>query len=117
MVLLPRHHWIVHRFIGAAFCATSVGTTARVLQDPGRSTTKETQTVPGSALMVDIRGLVVLAMTQGIIVSLGAAATRADSQFAAWQLFVILSKANGFLAAALIPGQYSPLLQIRPSPA
>ncbi len=107
-IMLPQHHWTVHMFIGAALCATSVGITARVLQDLGKSKTREAQIILGAAVVDDVLGLVVLAMTQGIIVSLGASAAGESSAFGIRELLVILGKALGFLAAALLLGQYLP---------
>ena len=107
-IMLPQHHWTVHMFIGAALCATSVGITARVLQDLGKSKTREAQIILGAAVVDDVLGLVVLAMTQGIIVSLGASAAGETSTFGIGELLIILGKALGFLAAALLLGQYLP---------
>ena len=69
-VLLPGSPWPVHMFLGASLCATSVGITARVLRDLGKSSTKEAQIVLGAAVIDDVLGLLVLSVVQAIIVSL-----------------------------------------------
>ena len=69
-VLLPSRSWAVHMFLGATLCATSVGITARVLRDLGKSKTKEAQIVLGAAVIDDVLGLLVLSVVQGIILSL-----------------------------------------------
>ncbi|MFQ5731858.1 MAG: cation:proton antiporter [Planctomycetaceae bacterium] len=105
-VLLPDSHWAVHMFLGAALCATSVGITARVLQDLGKSRTKESQIVLGAAVLDDVMGLVVLAFAAGIIDSLNAASSGGESQFTVWTVAIILAKALGFLLIALVLGRF-----------
>lgn len=56
-------------FIAATLVATSVGITARVLQDLGKSTSKEARTILGAAVIDDILGLLTLAIVSGIVVS------------------------------------------------
>lgn len=105
MMMLPKAHWAVHLFLGATLSATSVGITARVLKDLGKSTTKEAQIVLGAAVIDDVLGLVVLALVQGIIVSLDAATRGAASSFGAGELGMIVGKAMGFLVGALVLGR------------
>lgn len=66
-VLLPEESPYMHLFLGAALCATSVGITARVLGDLGRSNTKEARVILGAAVIDDVLGLVVLAAVSGLV--------------------------------------------------
>ncbi len=59
----------VHAFIGATLCATSVGITARVLKDLGRSKQRESQIILGAAVIDDVLGLVILTVVTGVISS------------------------------------------------
>ncbi len=95
-LLIPEAGWQVHAFIGATLCATSVGITARVLKDLGRSQQRESQIILGAAVIDDVLGLIVLAIVSGII-SQGAA-------FDPVVLVVIVAKALGFLVAAIVLG-------------
>lgn len=106
MLLLPEHHWAVHMFLGATLAATSVGITARVLKDLGKSTSKEAQIILGAAVIDDVLGLVVLAAAQGIISAISATANGAGGEFGIAELAIILVKAVGFLAASLFLGQF-----------
>jgi len=56
-------------FVGATLTATSVGITARVLQDLGRMHTQEARVLIGAAVIDDVLGLVVLAIVSGIAVT------------------------------------------------
>mgnify|MGYP002261301582 CR=1 FL=1 len=58
---------LVHVFIGATLSATSVGITARVLQDLRQIQTREARIVLGAAVIDDVLGLIVLATCIGII--------------------------------------------------
>lgn len=99
--LLPDHTWHVHAYLGATLCATSVGITARVLQDLGRSKSREARIVLGAAVIDDVLGLVVLAVVTGVI----AAADRGGSlSYAA--AGGILVKAAVFLVGSLALGVY-----------
>jgi Kef-type K+ transport system membrane component KefB len=97
--LLPEHSPYVHAFLGATLCATSVGITARVLQDLGRSRSNEARVILGAAVIDDILGLVILSVVAGIIAAanLGAAITSGE-------IATILGKAAGFLIGSLILG-------------
>lgn len=59
--------WQVPAFLGATLCATSVGITARVLKDLGRSQDRESRIILGAAVIDDVLGLVVLAVVSGVI--------------------------------------------------
>ncbi|USF88495.1 cation:proton antiporter [Candidatus Endoriftia persephone] len=58
-----------HMFLGATLGATSIGITARVLQDLGQSRSGVAQVVVGAAVMDDVLGLVMLAIVSGIVVT------------------------------------------------
>jgi Kef-type K+ transport system membrane component KefB len=73
--LLPDHSTYVHLFLGATLCATSVGITARVLQDLGESKSREAQVILGAAVIDDVLGLVVLAAVSGVIAAADAGAS------------------------------------------
>ncbi len=65
--LLPEQSYYVHTFIGATLCATSVGITARVLQDIGAMGTREAKIILGASVIDDILGLLILAVVSGMI--------------------------------------------------
>jgi Kef-type K+ transport system membrane component KefB len=97
--LLPDSSTYVHAFLGATLCATSVGITARVLQDLKRSKSPEARIILGAAVIDDVLGLVILAAVTGMI---AAAGTGADVSYS--QLFFIVLKAFLFLAVSLALG-------------
>ena len=94
--ILPEHSWYMHLFLGAALCATSVGITARVLQDIGRSQSPEARVILGAAVIDDVLGLVVLASVSGLI-----AAADGGGSLGAGPILWILAKAVLFLGGAL----------------
>lgn len=95
--LLPDQSWHVHIFIGATLCATSVGITARVLKDLGKTDTAEAKIVLGAAVIDDVLGLIVLAVVQAIIV---------QGTASAMEVFIIIAKAVGFLVGAVVIGEW-----------
>ncbi len=100
--LLPgEHHILVHVFIGATLCATSVGITARVLRELGRLSQDEAKIVLGAAVIDDVMGLVILAVVAGLI---GAADSGAELATADVLKIVVL--AVGFLLVAVVGGQW-----------
>jgi len=76
-VLLPEASLYVHLFLGATLCATSVGITARVLQELNWSRSREGRIIMGAAVIDDVLGLIVLASVSGLIAAanLGQAAS------------------------------------------
>jgi Kef-type K+ transport system membrane component KefB len=56
-------------FVAATLCATSVGITARVLQDLGRIQTAEARVILGAAVIDDVLGLLLLAVVSRIAVT------------------------------------------------
>ena len=95
--LLPTHSWHVHLFLGATLCATSVGITARVLKDLGRSDSTEAKIILGAAVLDDVLGLVVLAIVQAVIV---------DGSASPGQVAWIAGKAMVFLIGAVLLGDW-----------
>jgi len=96
-LLMPELSLNVDLFVAATLGATSVGITARVLQDLGRSQSRESHIILGAAVMDDILGLVMLAIVSGIIVSGGVALHNVLS---------IVALAILFLVSALVLGPY-----------
>ncbi len=94
--LLPGAAPEVHAFLGATLSATSVGITARVLQDLHRTHTREARIILGAAVVDDVLGLVILAVVAGAI----EAAARGGT-FSAAATAGLFGKATAFLVAAL----------------
>jgi len=97
--ILPEQGAYVHAFLGATLTATSVGITARVLKDLGRSKSNEARVVLGAAVIDDVLGLVILAVVTGIIT-----AANMGGSLSAGEIVIILVKAIGFLIGALVLG-------------
>jgi Kef-type K+ transport system membrane component KefB len=97
--LLPDASSYVHAFVGATLCATSVGITARVLQDLGWSQSDEARIILGAAVIDDVLGLVVLAVVGGTI-----AAADQGTSLSYGEIVAILGKAGLFLVLALALG-------------
>jgi Kef-type K+ transport system membrane component KefB len=97
--LLPHESVYVHVFLGATLTATSVGITARVLQDLQRSQTGEARIILGAAVIDDVLGLVILAVMAGII-----AAADGGGSVSYGDLFLIVGKAVAFLVGSLALG-------------
>lgn len=95
-IFIPEESWQVHLFLGATLCATSVGITARVLKDMGRSQQRESRIILGAAVIDDVLGLLVLAVVAGII--------QQGADFELMGLLIIIGKSLGFLAAAVLLG-------------
>jgi Kef-type K+ transport system membrane component KefB len=83
-------------FVGATLTATSVGITARVLDDLGVLQTLEARLVLGAAVIDDVLGLVIL----GVVSALASGAAFSPSG-----ALRILGVAVAFLVAALVVGQ------------
>ena len=99
--LLPEASPYAHAFLGATLCATSVGITARVLQDIGRSREKEARIILGAAVIDDVLGLVILASVSGVILAAEEGITPGI-----WPQAAITLKAGGFLAGSLLLGAF-----------
>ena len=98
-VLLPGHSPYVHAFLGATLCATSVGITARVLQDLGAAKSAVARVILGAAVIDDVLGLIVLAVVTGVI-----AAVAAGTSMGAAAVLAIVAKATVFLVGSLSIG-------------
>ena len=66
-LLIPGLGAAAYVFLAASFTATSVGITARILKDVGKSLPGESQIVIGAAVIDDIIGLVLLVLTTTLI--------------------------------------------------
>lgn len=105
-LLLPEHSTYMHAFLGAALTATSVGITARVLKDLGRSQSPEARIILGAAVIDDVLGLVMLAAVAAVI-----AAADSGGALSYGSLALVLGKALIFLFGALWLGVlFSPRL-------
>jgi Kef-type K+ transport system membrane component KefB len=102
--LLPEAHWLTHLFVGGTLTATSVGITARVLKDLGKSDTKEARIILGAAVADDVIGLVVLAVVSGLVAAATASSSAASISWAGalW----IVAKAALFLVIAVVVGRF-----------
>ena len=100
--LLPSANSYVHAFIGATLTATSVGITARVLQDLGASRTPEARIILGAAVIDDVLGLVILGAVSGVI-----AAAAQGVPFSVLSIARIAAAAMIFLVGALLVGIYA----------
>ena len=98
-LLLPAHSSYVHAFLGATLTATSVGITARVLKDLGKSQSPEARIILGAAVVDDVLGLVILAVVNGVI----QAADR-GADFAYSGIALIVAKSALFLFGAVFVG-------------
>ena len=98
-LLLPGESAYVHAFIGATLCATSVGITARVLQDLGWSRSQEARIILGAAVIDDVLGLIILAVVSGAI-----AAAAAGAPFSFGSIATTTFAAVVFLVGSLVIG-------------
>lgn len=97
---IPDEPRLVHIFIGATLCATSVGITARVFKDIGKLATREARIILGAAVIDDVLGLLILAVVAGAIkaTATGVALSLND---VGW----IAAKALLFLVGSMVVGQ------------
>ena len=98
---LPEEARLVHIFIGATLCATSVGITARVFKDLGKLSTREARIILGAAVIDDILGLIILAIVAGTIKAAGTGVALSMLDVA-----LIALKAFAFLIAAILMGHF-----------
>ncbi len=99
--MLPNEERLVHVFIGATLCATSVGITARVLTDLGKVSARESKIILGAAVIDDVLGLVILAVCAGII-----SAANTGGQLQTLDVVWIIGKATIFLVGAILVGSW-----------
>ncbi len=86
-----------HLFLGAALGATSIGISARVLEDLNQTRSREAHVILGAAVMDDVLGLVLLAIVSGIAVT---------GHLAYGEMLRISLLAGLFIVAVLMSGQY-----------
>jgi len=98
-LLLPDHSAYSHAFLGATLTATSVGITARVLKDLGKTRLGEARIILGAAVVDDVLGLVILAVVAGVIEAANLGTTMSYGAAA-----LVVVKAGVFLAGALALG-------------
>jgi Kef-type K+ transport system membrane component KefB len=98
--LLPGHDPLTYWYVGATLCATSVGITARVLADLGRTRSREGRIILGAAVLDDVLGLLVLAVLKGVLDSVGG-----GRAFDARSALVVAGKAATFLLVAVVVGR------------
>jgi Kef-type K+ transport system membrane component KefB len=98
-VMVPEASWHTHLFIGAILAATSVGITARVLQELGQIASPTGRVILGAAVIDDVLGLILLAVVAGI-----AGAAGGSGEIDALGVGLITAKAVGFLAVAVLLG-------------
>jgi Kef-type K+ transport system membrane component KefB len=98
---IPDESRLVHIFIGATLCATSVGITARVFKDLGKLATREARIILGAAVIDDVLGLLILAVVAGAI---RAAAT--GGVLSMFDVGLIALKSVLFLIAAIVAGHF-----------
>ena len=100
--MIPEASWLSHLFVGGTLTATSVGITARVLKDLGKSNTKEARIILGAAVADDVIGLLVLAVISGLTT---AAVTGSGSVGWTASLWIV-AKASLFLVLAVVVGRF-----------
>jgi Kef-type K+ transport system membrane component KefB len=98
---LPNESRLVHIFIGAVLCATSVGITARVLKDLGKLKLREARIILGAAVIDDVIGLLILATVVGAV-----AAASAGSSLDFFYIFWLAAKTVVFFILTFVIGRY-----------
>jgi Kef-type K+ transport system membrane component KefB len=88
-----------HVFIGAALTATSVGITARVLKDLGKTGNRESRIILGAAIIDDVLGLMILTLVSGAVSAAGAVGNSSLPTIA-----VTVAKAGAFFGVAFLVG-------------
>jgi Kef-type K+ transport system membrane component KefB len=100
-LFLPQEPWTVHLFLGTLLAATSVGITARVLADLGKTSLRESKIILGAAVIDDVLGLITLAAVQGII-----AAANTGTPVSVAAIAWIVGKALLFFLGAIVLGLF-----------
>lgn len=98
---IPDESRLVHIFIGATLCATSVGITARVFKDLGKLATREARIILGAAVIDDVLGLLILATVAGAI-----RAAASGGVLSLFEVGMIAAKSLLFLVAAIAIGHF-----------
>src|SRR5215213_8929679 len=98
---IPGEPRLVHIFIGATLCATSVGITARVFKDLGKLGTREARIILGAAVIDDVLALLVLAVVAGAIKAAGT-----GGALSMLDIRVIALKSVAFLIGSIVIGLF-----------
>lgn len=98
---IPDEPRLVHIFIGATLCATSVGITARVFKDLGKLATREARIILGAAVIDDVFGLLILAVVAGAI-----RAAASGGVLSMFDVGLIALKSVLFLVGAIAVGHF-----------
>src|SRR5215216_4323562 len=98
---IPDEPRLVHIFIGATLCATSVGITARVFKDLGKLATREARIILGAAVIDDGLALLVLAVVAGAIRAAGTGGV-----LSILDVGVIALKSVAFLIGSIVIGLF-----------
>jgi len=96
-ILMPGLSSTAYLFLGATLTATSVGITARVLKDLGKSDTAESRIIIGAAVIDDVLGLIILAIVSAIVIK---------GSIDIGSLSIIIVKAVGFLGGSILLGTW-----------
>ncbi|MDP2688992.1 MAG: cation:proton antiporter, partial [Deltaproteobacteria bacterium] len=96
-VLMPGLSHTAYLFLAATMTATSVGITARVLKDLGKSDTAESRIIIGAAVIDDVLGLIILAIVSAIVIK---------GSIDMGSLSIIIVKAVGFLGGSILLGTW-----------
>ncbi len=99
--LLPQESLLAHLFLGAILTATSVGITARVLQDLGAGTSPEARVILGAAIIDDVLGLVILGGVTGAIQS-----AETGESWGAGPMVALVGSTFALLAGAALLGVF-----------
>ncbi len=94
-VLMPELSISVDLFVAATLGATSIGITARVLDELGMVNCHECRVILGAAVIDDVLGLVMLAIVSGIIISGGFELASTLKTIALAALFLVTAFAFG----------------------
>jgi Kef-type K+ transport system membrane component KefB len=100
-VFIPNEPQLVHVFIGATLCATSVGITARVFKDLGKLNTREARIILGAAVIDDVLGLLILAIVAGAI-----RASATGGVLSMFDVGMIALKSVLFLVGSIVIGHF-----------
>jgi Kef-type K+ transport system membrane component KefB len=98
LVLLPDAAPSTRLFLAGSLSATSIGISARVLQDIDQTRTLEARTVLGAAVIDDVIGLIILSLVTGWASSRVPAANRGRA------LVFLVLKTVGFFGCAVLLG-------------
>lgn len=98
--LVTEATWHTHLFVGAILAATSVGITARVLQEMGKIASPTGRVILGAAVIDDVLGLILLAVVAAV-----ASAANTGTDLDVIGVGLIAAKAFGFLGVAVALGR------------